>query len=91
MKMSDRIGVGIGCAGLVAAAQLVLRVGGSLGRLTRSRQRAVASGLLGGNLGCEQTIVDRVLEAAQPALLVLGGIFCGWRVSHLLTLHWLPQ
>ncbi len=76
---------------LVAAAELVLGVGSGLGRLTSSRQRAVAGRLLGGNLGREQTIVDRVLEAAQPALLVLGGIFRGWRIGHLLTLHWLPK
>jgi hypothetical protein len=69
----------------------MLRVGGGLGGLTGRGQRPVAGGFLGGNLRSEETIVDSVLEATQPALPVLGRMFRRWGVSHVLTLHRSPQ
>src|SRR5579863_7015998 len=79
-----RVGAGFGFR-LVIATELVRRVGGGLGSLSCSGQRAESCRLLRSNLRCKQTIVDGVLEAMKPALLVRGRIFGGRRIAHVLT------
>jgi hypothetical protein len=79
------IGDGFGF-GLVIAAEFMRRIGGGLGSLSGSGERAEPSRLLGSDLGCQQTVVDGVLEAMQPALLVVGRIFGRRRITHVLTL-----
>src|ERR1022692_1761160 len=79
-----RIGVGIGSAGLVLT-ELMARVRGRLSGLTCRGERAVPGRLLGRDLGREETVVHGVLEAAKPALFVLGRVLGRWRLGHLLT------
>jgi hypothetical protein len=77
---------GGGFARLIAAAELTLRVRGGFGGLTRRGERSIARGLLSGDLGRQQAIVDGVLEPMQAAFFVLWRIFRRWRVGHVLTL-----